>query len=96
MLLERTIRQRIVTLLRLYAVILKVGSGNPGYNSNPQADPCISAPGFWAFQTPLKMEQRATQTTPQVDWSLTPEQFLTALHASQIGLLPSDTEEKKG
>jgi hypothetical protein len=42
MLPESTIRQRIVTLLRLYAVILTVGSCNPGYNSNLKQIPTHS------------------------------------------------------
>jgi P-type Mg2+ transporter len=39
-------------------------------------------------------EQQVAQATPAAYWSLTPEQLLTALHASRSGLRPIDAEQR--
>ena len=44
--------------------------------------------------TPRKAEQQIAQATPVAYWSLTPEQLLSALHASQNGLQPADAEQR--
>jgi len=44
--------------------------------------------------TPSKAGQQVAQATPAAYWSLTPEQLLSALHASRNGLQPSDAEKR--
>ena len=44
--------------------------------------------------TPPKLGQQVDQATPMVYWSLTPEQLLSALHASRNGLQPADVEQR--
>jgi len=44
--------------------------------------------------TPPKAGQRIAQETPAAYWSLSPEEILSALHASKNGLQPADAERR--
>jgi Mg2+-importing ATPase len=44
--------------------------------------------------TPRKAEQQVAQATPEEYWNLAPEQLLSTLHASKIGLQPADAEQR--
>ena len=43
---------------------------------------------------PLKVGQQVSQEAPATYWSLTPEQLLSALHASKDGLKPADAQQR--
>ena len=43
---------------------------------------------------PTKTEQPDAQATPAAYWSLTPEQLLSALHASRNSLQQEDAEQR--